>query len=200
MDQNGTVHLVYSDRDDKWRLVADGSRCCTCFWCWRMSRRIVHCAVTDHPTAEWTAQQMREASLGIPRRGIYCESAIALFGKDFVGEVKATGIKQLLSAPRSPWQRAYVERVIGTFRRESLDHMIVCNERCLYRHLKASLSIIIGAARTWHWRRTARSPDRSNRRRRVGSSRSRRWADCIIVTSGTPPECPPPFESAAAIS
>ena len=46
------------------------------------------------------------------------------------------GIKQVLSAPRSPWQRAYVERVIGSIRRECLDHMIVYNERGLYRHLK----------------------------------------------------------------
>ena len=47
--------------------------------------------------------------------------------------------KQVLSAPRSPWQRAYVERVIGTIRRECLDHMIVFNERCLCRHLKMFL-------------------------------------------------------------
>ena len=47
------------------------------------------------------------------------------------------GIKQVLSAPRSPWQRAYVERVIGSIRRECLDHMIVFNEHCLYRHLKS---------------------------------------------------------------
>ena len=45
------------------------------------------------------------------------------------------GIKQVLSAPRSPWQRAYVERMIGTLRRECLDHVIVFNERCLYRYL-----------------------------------------------------------------
>jgi transposase InsO family protein len=47
------------------------------------------------------------------------------------------GIKQVLSAPRSPWQRAYVERVIGTIRRECLDHLIVCNERSLHGHLQA---------------------------------------------------------------
>jgi transposase InsO family protein len=46
------------------------------------------------------------------------------------------GIKQVLSAPRSPWQNAYVERVIGTIRRECLDHMIVFGERCLYGHLQ----------------------------------------------------------------
>jgi hypothetical protein len=59
-----------------------------------------------------------------------------IFGKAFVDQVKAIGIKQVLSAPRSPWQRAYVERLIGTIRRECLDHMIVLNERCLCRHLK----------------------------------------------------------------
>ena len=47
------------------------------------------------------------------------------------------GIKQVLSAPRSPWQRAYIERVIGTIRRECLDHVIVLNETSLYRHLQA---------------------------------------------------------------
>jgi transposase InsO family protein len=59
-----------------------------------------------------------------------------IFGKDFVDEVKAMGINQVLSAPRSPWQRAYVERVIGTIRRECLDHVIVFGERSLYRHLQ----------------------------------------------------------------
>ena len=47
------------------------------------------------------------------------------------------GIKQVLSAPRSPWQRAYIERVIGSIRRECLDHLIVFNERSLGRHLQA---------------------------------------------------------------
>jgi len=47
------------------------------------------------------------------------------------------GSKQALSAPRSPWQRAHVERVIGTFRRECLDHVIVFGERSLYRHLQS---------------------------------------------------------------
>src|SRR5205809_2202217 len=57
--------------------------------------------------------------------------ATAFFGKDFVDQVKAMGIKQVLSAPRSPWQRAYIERVSGTIRRECLDHMIIFSERCL---------------------------------------------------------------------
>src|SRR6266513_442090 len=47
------------------------------------------------------------------------------------------GIKEVLSAPRSPWQRAFVERVIGTLRRECLDHVLVFNEASLYRHVKS---------------------------------------------------------------
>ena len=50
------------------------------------------------------------------------------------------GIKQVLSAPRSPWQRAYVERVVGTLRRECLDHVIVFNETSLYRHLQSFIA------------------------------------------------------------
>ena len=49
------------------------------------------------------------------------------------------GIRQVLSAPRSPWQQAYVERVIGTIWRECLDHVIVFNERSLHGHLQAFL-------------------------------------------------------------
>jgi len=98
------------------------------------------------------------------------------------------GIKQVLSAPRSPWQRAYVERVIGTLRRECLDHMIVFNERCLCRHLKSSFRIIITAARTWLWRTRARSPDRSSRLTLDGSSRFQCWVGCIINTNDARPE------------
>ena len=56
-----------------------------------------------------------------------------------IGETRVStdmGIKQVLSAPRSPWQRAYVERMIGSIRRECLDHLIVFNERSLSRHLE----------------------------------------------------------------
>ena len=50
------------------------------------------------------------------------------------------GIKEVLSAPGAPWQRAFVERVIGTLRRECLDHVIVFNESSLYRHVKSFLA------------------------------------------------------------
>jgi len=99
-------------------------------------RRILHFGVTAHPTAEWTAQQLREAFPWETAPSYLLRDRDRIFGADFVKQVKAMGIKQVLSAPRSPWQRAYVERVIGTIRRECLDHVIVFSEAGLYRHLR----------------------------------------------------------------
>jgi transposase InsO family protein len=99
-------------------------------------RRILHFGVTAHPTAQWSAQQLREAFPWDATPRYLLRDRDRIFGLDFVGQVKAMGMKQVLSAPRSPWQRAYVERVIGTIRRECLDHVIVVNEASLYRHMK----------------------------------------------------------------
>jgi transposase InsO family protein len=103
-------------------------------------RRIIHFAVTAHPTAEWAAQQMREAFPWETAPGYLLRDRDRIFGREFVDHVKAMGIKQVLSTPRSPWQRAYIERVIGTIRRECLDHVLVFNERSLQRHLQVFLA------------------------------------------------------------
>src|SRR3982751_4391303 len=103
-------------------------------------RRMVHFAVTAHPTAEWTAHQLREAFPWDTAPRYLLRDRDRIFGQEFVEQVKAMGIKQVLSAPRSPWQRAYVERVIGTIRRECLDHVIVFSERSLRRTLTAYFS------------------------------------------------------------
>jgi transposase InsO family protein len=103
-------------------------------------RRIVHFAVTAHPTAEWTVQQLREAFPWDSAPRYLLRDRDRIFGQDFVDQVKAMGIKQVLSAPRSPWQRAYVERLIGSIRRECLDHIIIFGERSLHRALASYLS------------------------------------------------------------
>jgi putative transposase len=103
-------------------------------------RRIVHFAVTAHPTAEWTAQQMREAFPWDTPPRYLLRDRDRIFGKEFVDQLEAMGIQQVLSAPRSPWQRGYVERVIGTIRREFLDHLIIFDERSLRRHLSSFIS------------------------------------------------------------
>jgi putative transposase len=96
-------------------------------------RRIVHIAVTAHPTATWTAQQLRDAFPWdeVPR--------FFLHDRDhaFVnGTATAMGMREVLTAPRSPWQNAYVERFIGSVRRECLDHVIVLSAAGLRRLLK----------------------------------------------------------------
>jgi transposase InsO family protein len=62
-----------------------------------------------------------------------------IFGSDFTKQVEESGIREVLGTPRAPQQRAYIERVIGTIRRECLDHVIVFNEASLCRHLKLFL-------------------------------------------------------------
>jgi transposase InsO family protein len=103
-------------------------------------RRIAHFNVTAHPTAEWTAQQLREAFPFEPIPRYLLRDRDCIFGGAFRKHVNAMGIKEVLSAPRSPWQRAYVERVIGTIRRECLDHVIVFNEASLHRHVKSFMA------------------------------------------------------------
>jgi putative transposase len=100
-------------------------------------RRILHFNVTAHPTAEWTGQQLREAFPFDQLPRYLLRDRDAIFGNDFRGQVRDMGICEVLSAPRSPWQRAYVERVIGSIRRECLDHVIVFHENSLRRTLNS---------------------------------------------------------------
>src|SRR3954466_9785714 len=72
-------------------------------------RRIVHFNVTAHPTAEWTAQQLREACPCDQAPRYLLRDCDGIFGSEFRSEVKAMGIKEVLSTPRSPWERAFVE-------------------------------------------------------------------------------------------
>src|SRR5467141_1113867 len=98
-------------------------------------RRILHFNVTAHPTADWTGQQLREAFPFAQLPRYLLRDRDAIFGDDFREHVRDMGICEVLSAPRSPWQRAYIERVIGSVRRECLNHMIVFHETSLRRTL-----------------------------------------------------------------
>src|SRR5438477_8143888 len=85
--------------------------------------------------ADWTGQQLREAFPFAQLPRYLLRDRDAIFGDDFREHVRDMGICEVLSAPRSPWQRAYIERVIGSVRRECLDHMIVFHETSLRRTL-----------------------------------------------------------------
>jgi transposase InsO family protein len=103
-------------------------------------RQIVHFNVTTNPTAEWTARQITEAfpEDSAPRYMIRDRDSI--YGDVFRGRVKAMGIEELVIAPRSPWQNPFVERMIGSIRRECLDHIIAVDERHLRRVLREYLA------------------------------------------------------------
>jgi len=90
-------------------------------------RRILHFNVRRHPNAEWAGQQLRETFPFDQVLRYLLRDHDRIFGQDFRERVRGMDIEEVPSTPRSPWQRAYVERVTGSIRRECLDHLIVFN-------------------------------------------------------------------------
>ena len=103
-------------------------------------RRVVHVNVTNTPTAEWTAQQLVEAFPWDTGPRYLLRDRDAIYGAVFSSRVHSLGIQEVKIAPRSPWQNPYVERLIGTLRRECLDHVIVLNETHLRLLLRDCLT------------------------------------------------------------
>jgi len=97
-------------------------------------RRIAHVAVTAHPTAAWTAQQLRNAfpENEAPRYLLHDRDSVFAH---VATTLERMNIQEVRTAPRSPWQNGHVERVIGSIRRECLDHVIVVNATGLHRVL-----------------------------------------------------------------
>ena len=108
-------------------------------------RKVVHFNVTDSPTAAWTAQQIVEAFPGDSAPRYLLRDRDSIYGAEFRQRVRGIGIAEVLTAPRSPWQNPFAERVIGTIRRELLDHVIVLNEQHLRRRLRSYLGYYHGS-------------------------------------------------------
>jgi putative transposase len=100
-------------------------------------RRVVHFAVTAHPTAEWTTQQLVEAFPWDTTPRYLLRDRDGSYGRAFEQTASVMEIQEVLTAPHSPWQNAYVERMIGSIRRDCLDHVLVFNERGLRHILKS---------------------------------------------------------------
>ena len=103
-------------------------------------RQVVHFGVTEHPTAQWTAQQIVEAFPWGDAPRYLLRDRDGVYGKHFRDRVRGMGIEEVIIAPQSPWQNAYAERLIGSIRRECLDHVIVLNEDHLRRVLRSYFS------------------------------------------------------------
>jgi putative transposase len=100
-------------------------------------RQVVHFDVTAHPTADWVRQQIREAFPFDEAPRYLIRDNDGVFGDGLRQHLESLGIEEVRIAPRSPWQNPFVERLIGSIRRECLDHVIVLSERHLYRVLKS---------------------------------------------------------------
>lgn len=98
-------------------------------------RKVVHVAVTESPSAFWTGQQLVNAFPFETAPRFLLRDRDAIYGAEFVGRVAGLGMEEKVIAPRAPWQNPYAERLIGSLRRECLDHVIILNER----HLKMVL-------------------------------------------------------------
>jgi putative transposase len=94
-------------------------------------RRIIHAAATDSPTDEWTAQQLREATAWGEKPKYLIRDRDSKYGNRFTGLTLYTRIKVLKTPLRAPKVNAYCERLIGSLKRECLDHFIILNDRHL---------------------------------------------------------------------
>ncbi len=110
-------------------------------------RRILWLGVTAHPTAEWLANQLTKSCGWEPAPDHLVRDRDACYGRIFVRRMRSLGIRDQPIAPHPPWQNGPAERLIGSIRRECLDHIVVMGERHL-RHVLLSYMEYYNGART----------------------------------------------------
>ena len=104
----------------------------------RLARRdLVWINVTPHPTADWIARQITEAFLWNELPRYLIRDRDRLYGASVMHRLRAMGIRDRPIAPRSPWQNGFTERLIGSIRRECVDHVIALSEAHLRSVLQA---------------------------------------------------------------
>jgi transposase InsO family protein len=102
-------------------------------------RRIVHFGARLTQRRNGRRSNFGRHFYGTERRGICCGTRDRIFGSESTKQLRELGVREVLGAPRVPKRRVHIERVIGTIRRECLDHLIVLTEPSLHRHLKLLL-------------------------------------------------------------
>ena len=145
-------------------------------------RELLWLGVTAHPTAEWIAQQFTEsfAWRNAPRYVVRDRDRV--YGARFVQRMRAMGIRDRPISPRSPWQNAYAERLIGSIRRDCLDHVVVFGEPHL-RNLLRSYQRYYNEAPTHLPYAKTRHIHAPSGPAAISSSRPF-WADCTINMGG----------------
>src|SRR6267143_2374649 len=146
-------------------------------------RRVVHFNVTEHPTAHCTAQPIVDAFPDASAPPYLLRDRDQVYGQQFRHRVKGLGIAEVLTAPHSPWQNPFAARLIGSSRRECLNHVLVLGERHLRRILAATSTTITGLALISRSTTMRRTPGPSSSPTRAGSWRFPKSVACIIATS-----------------
>ncbi|MCP4290854.1 MAG: transposase [bacterium] len=108
-------------------------------------RRVIHFNITTNPTAEWTSMQLTQAFPFDSAPRYLIRDRDGIYGQKTIDTIENLGIEPVVISRRSPWQNGYCERVIGSIRRECLDHIIVLNDRHLRRVLKEYLAYYHGS-------------------------------------------------------
>ena len=111
-------------------------------------RNILHFAVTANPHSQWAIQQLRETFAFDETAKYVIRDNDKIFSDDFKTHIKNFGLEDTPTAPRSPWENPIAERVLGTLRRECLDHMIILNEKHLYSVLDEYINDYYNVSRT----------------------------------------------------
>ena len=102
-------------------------------------RQVLHFNVTEHPTAAWTSQQIVEAFGEREAPRYLLRDRDGVYSNDVRLRIASLQIEEVLTAPQSPWQNPYAERLIGSIRRDCLNHFVILNAR----HLKKTLAAYV---------------------------------------------------------
>ena len=138
---------------------------------------------TAHPTAEWIANQITQAC-GWKQAPRYLIRGRGAYGEVFIRRVRSMGIRDRPTSPRSPWQNAYAERLIGSIRRECLDHVVVFGERHLRHVLLSYMNYYYYNETRSTYRWTRMRPYRARFRGQGVFFAFQSWASCITNIFG----------------
>jgi transposase InsO family protein len=108
-------------------------------------RRVLHFGITGRPSAQWAGQHVIEAFAERHAKRYLIRDRDSIYGDAFRCRVRSLDIQDVVSAPRCPWQNAFVERLIGSIRRECLDHVVVLSQPHLRRVLRSYFAYYHGS-------------------------------------------------------
>jgi len=177
--------LVYTGapglRARRGALIRSGRGLLASGWTYEKGQ-VVHFNVTDSPAAQWTGRQLVHAFPWDTAPRFLLRDRDAIYGPEFLRSASNLGNEDVRTSPQSPWQNPYVERLIGSIRRECLDHVVIVNEQHLRRVLREYVRYYSDARTHLASGKTRRRRGRLSHRKQAESSRSPRSAVCTTAT------------------